>query len=80
MRGTVSRAQLIAFAVLAVVALAIATLAFRNRQPPMLPADAEHAEWAGATGCMECHAADGVVPQDTNHPLGEDCLRCHGRP
>ena len=69
-------------AILAIVALAalVLYLAMRSRQPPVLPADAEHARFISSGACLSCHGPDGVSPQPRNHPLGADCLRCHGMP
>ena len=68
------------FAVILVVAGFVVFLALRSRQPPVLPADAEHAAFTGAAACLTCHGPAGSSPQSKNHPLGDDCLRCHGRP
>ncbi len=68
-------------ALIAVVAAAclVALLALRNRQPPMLPTDADHATFNSARECRVCHGPDGPLPQSKNHPLGAECLRCHGQ-
>jgi hypothetical protein len=70
------RAQLISFAAIAVLAILIGVLVLRNRQPPVLPLDDDHV-WRGAPGCEECHGPDGI-PRSRNHPVGQDCTRCHG--
>ncbi len=62
-----------------VLALGVAYLAFFNRQPPMLPQDRDHAVFESTPACMICHGPEGESPQELNHPLGNDCLRCHGR-
>lgn len=63
---------------LLLAAAAVGWLALRSRQPPLLPPDAAHAEAAGAPACLECHGPGAPVPRGPNHPLGEDCRRCHG--
>ena len=70
------RAQWISLAVIFVFAALIVVLMLRNRQPPVLPADEEHV-WHSTEACMECHGPDGT-PVSPNHPVGRDCLRCHG--
>jgi len=70
------RVQWLSLAALAVLALVIAVFFLRNRQPPILPVDDDHL-WRGAEACRECHGPDGI-PQGPNHPVGEDCVRCHG--
>ena len=74
-----NRTKIILLVALGGVALLVGYLAISNRQPPMLPADADHATFSGAEECMICHGLDGPAPQSRNHPLGQDCLRCHGR-
>lgn len=56
----------------------IAWLARSSRQPPMLPANDVHAAFESAGICLSCHGAQGAVPRSPRHPLGDDCLRCHG--
>ena len=73
-----TRTQYVAFAALAVLAAVIVVLGTRNRQPPLLPGDEPHRTFVSATDCRECHGPDGLLPQGPNHPVGEDCLRCHG--
>jgi cytochrome c553 len=83
-RGTrkpkVSRTQIVLLALLILTAGLLAALAMRNRQPPILPADEDHAVFTTAEDCLVCHGSDGGSPQSRNHPIGPDCLRCHGRP
>jgi cytochrome c553 len=74
-----SRKQWILLAALVVAAGFVAWLALSSRQPPILPADDVHASLE-STECMSCHGIDGAVPRSARHPLGDDCLRCHGRP
>jgi hypothetical protein len=72
------RSQIIALAALLAVAALVAVLALRNPQPPLLPADEEHAGTRNEN-CLECHGPEGMYPRSRNHPLGSDCARCHGR-
>jgi hypothetical protein len=72
------RTQLILLAVLALIAGLVAVLATRSRQPPFLPQDSEHRGFVDLRGCVECHGPDGALPRGRNHPIGEDCTRCHG--
>jgi hypothetical protein len=74
------RSQIVALLGLLAIALLIAVLALRNPQPPILPADDEHAFFDGAEACLVCHGPEGGMPKSANHPLGNDCTRCHGRP
>jgi hypothetical protein len=69
-----SRNQIVLLIVLALGAALVLALALRSRQAPFLPADEDH---RGAQPCDECHGPDGVLPRSQNHPLGEDCFRCH---
>ena len=72
-----SRRQIVLAAALALVALLAVLLAVRTRGAPYLPGDPEHASEAAA--CMSCHGSDGPAPRSANHPLGDDCFRCHAR-
>ena len=75
-----SRTQVALLVVLLLAAALVLVLAFRNPQAPVLPGDPEHARHAVAQNCLEpCHGADDPLPRSTNHPLGADCYRCHGR-
>jgi len=65
-------------ALLALAAAAVLWLTVRSRQPPLLPADATHDRWESAEACDACHGPSGPVPRSAKHPLGFDCLRCHG--
>jgi mono/diheme cytochrome c family protein len=73
-----TRRQAVLLVLLLLAAAAVGWLALRSRQPPLLPADAAHAEAAGTPACLECHGPGRPFPRGPNHPLGEDCLRCHG--
>jgi hypothetical protein len=74
-----NRLQSALVAAILLVGALVVVLALRNRQPPVLPADEEHASFPGAEPCLACHGPDGGLPRSQNHPLGDDCLRCHGR-
>ena len=71
--------QRISIVLLVAVAGVVLYLAMRNRQAPYLPSDPEHSSWSGPAACLSCHAYDAAFPQSKNHPIGDDCLRCHGR-
>lgn len=73
------RAQAIGLAALGAAALVILWLAMSNRQPPLLPADRAHAEFAGPEGCLTCHGPGKSRPRPPSHPVANDCMRCHGR-
>ena len=73
-----NRKQWTLLSVIAFVAAFIAWLAWSGRQPPLLPKDDAHATFESAGSCMGCHGRDGASPQSPRHPLGNDCLRCHG--
>jgi cytochrome c553 len=73
-----NRRQWMILAAIGIVAAFIAWLAWSSRQPPLLPHDDAHATFESARACMGCHGPDGAVPQAPRHPLGQDCLRCHG--
>ncbi len=73
-----NRKQWIILSCIAFAAAFVAWLAWSSRQPPLLPDDDAHASFSNAATCMECHGPEGAVPQSRQHPLGEDCVRCHG--
>jgi hypothetical protein len=73
------RPQIIALVALLVLAALVGLLALRNPQPPVLPSDEVHGPPARVEACLVCHGPDGVDPRSRNHPLGDDCARCHGR-
>jgi len=74
----VSRKQLMILAAMGAMAAFIAWLAWSSRQPPMLPDDDTHRTFLGARECLSCHCPEGPVPRSRQHPLGDDCVRCHG--
>jgi hypothetical protein len=78
-RPPMNRKQWIALLALALAALFAAWLAFSGRQPPLIPGNDTHAVFESAAACLACHGPAGVLPRSARHPLGDDCLRCHGR-
>jgi cytochrome c553 len=72
------RRQWVILGAIGVAGAFIAWLAWSSRQPPLLPQDDPHATFVSAGACMRCHGPDGAVPRAARHPLGEECLRCHG--
>jgi len=68
-----------ALVALVLAAAFIAWLARSARQPPLLPRDDVHRGFESPAACLICHAAGAPVPQSSRHPLGDDCLRCHGQ-
>lgn len=74
-----SRRQWIALAVLALAAAVAGWLAWSGRQPPLLPHDPTHAGFESPAACLACHGEGRAVPRTPRHPLGDDCMRCHGR-
>jgi cytochrome c553 len=74
-----SRKQWIVLSAVLVAAAFVVWLALSSRQPPLLPADEAHAAFENAATCLGCHGAGGPAPQSPRHPLGDDCLRCHGK-
>lgn len=73
-----NRRQAILLGVLAAFALLVIALAFRNPQPPRIPTDEPHAAASSTAACLTCHGEGGSSPRDANHPVGNDCSRCHG--
>ena len=73
-----SRRQIVLAAVLALAALLAVLLAVGTHGAPYLPRDPDHAPEADPA-CMSCHGLDGPAPRSANHPLGDDCFRCHAR-
>ena len=74
-----NRKQWALLAAILIAAGFIAWLARSSRQPPTLPKDDTHATFESAAACLSCHAPSAAVPRSPRHPLGDDCLRCHGR-
>jgi cytochrome c553 len=74
----VSGRQRLLLTILLLAAGGVLWLALRTRQPPLLPADAAHAPSPEAPACLTCHGPGGPSPRSVNHPLGDDCGRCHG--
>jgi cytochrome c553 len=72
-----SRRQIVLAAALGLLALLAVLLAVRTRGAPYLPDDPEHR--SDSAVCMSCHGPDGPAPRSPNHPLGDDCFRCHAR-
>ena len=72
------RRQLGALLGLLLLGAAIGWLALRNRQAPPMPRDEEHRGFVSGEACAVCHGPDGPLPRSKNHPLGQDCTRCHG--
>lgn len=72
-----NRTQKVALAVLALVGALVLGLSLRNRQPPFVPQDDLHVGVPLAE-CDTCHGPDGDAFRGRNHPLGNDCTRCHG--
>ena len=75
-----NRLQMTLFAMLGLVAVFLLLVALRNPQAPLLPDDPVHGAFAGHAACLDCHGPASDYPQSRNHPVGNDCLRCHGRP
>ena len=71
-------AQIVSIFALVTLAALVILLVVRGRQPPLLPADADHARFVSSGTCLSCHGPEGTSPQPKNHPLGTDCMRCHG--
>lgn len=71
--------QITLLALIVIVAALVLFVVLRNPQPPLLPADPAHAVFSGSAACLDCHGPDGDLPRSKQHPLGPECLRCHGR-
>ena len=70
--------QILLLVLILLLAGLVLVFALRNRQPPILPADAGHATFVSAESCLSCHGPSGARPQSPNHPVGRECMRCHG--
>ena len=75
---SLSRRQIASYVILSAAAILVLLLALRNPQPPLMPRDDEHNSFVSSAACLACHGPDGALPQRRSHPLGPDCLRCHG--
>jgi hypothetical protein len=75
-----NRVQLVLLLLLGLVAGLLLLVVMQNRQPPLLPDDPDHVTFYGHTTCLVCHGPAGPHPQSRNHPVGNDCMRCHGLP
>lgn len=71
------RKQVALLGCLAALAGLVAWLAVRNPQPPLVPPDRDHV-FVSDEGCLTCHGPAGSLPKTPTHPIGNDCLRCHG--
>ncbi len=71
-------AQIVSIIALVTLAALVIFLVVRGRQAPVLPFDADHARFVSSGACLSCHGPEGSSPQPKNHPLGTDCMRCHG--
>jgi hypothetical protein len=68
---------------LAVAALIVAAV-LMQREPPPMPPDQDHfpavanlAALGPDRACLDCHGPAGRKPRGQNHPLANDCGRCH---
>ena len=73
-------AQIVSLIAIIALAALVIFLVMRGRQPPVLPIDADHSRFLSSGACLSCHGPEGSYPQPRNHPLGTDCMRCHGMP
>ena len=73
-----NRRQVVLLALLAGAAALVIGLATRTRQAPLVPRDDVHATGGPTAACLACHGPGGTTPRGPDHPLGDDCLRCHG--
>jgi len=74
-----SRTQIILVIALLLIAALILVLVFRNPPIPFLPDDEDHLGRAASPSCLDCHGPDEIYPRGQNHPIGQDCFRCHAR-
>ena len=72
------RSQWIVLVAIMVAAAFVAWLALTSRQAPLIPADDVHRTFESASACLGCHGPGAAIPRSPKHPLGEECLRCHG--
>lgn len=71
------RSQIALLGLLAFAAALVGVLALRTRQPPWIPRDAVHRPGDPVDDCLDCHGPNGTLPRSKNHPIGQDCFRCH---
>ena len=69
--------QIIALIALAALAVLAVLFAMSAKEPPALPANNTHAVWNGPERCHVCHGPGAAQAKPKNHPIGNDCLRCH---
>lgn len=72
-----SRVQWIALAGLLLLALLIVRVGMGARKPPFLPVDRDHSPAMPTAQCLHCHGPGGSSPRPSDHPIGNDCGRCH---
>ena len=74
------RRYFVLIAFLLLFSAAFLMIAFR-RQPPVIPADADHRDTGDGRGrwadCMSCHGPGKKNARGPNHPFGERCGECH---
>ena len=71
-----NRTQIIAIGAVLLLVAVILVLALGSRQPPVMPADEDHAAFLDAEVCMACHDRESL--QEVNHTPRLDCVACHG--
>jgi hypothetical protein len=70
--------RIVVLLVVLVAFLAIILVVTLRRQPPDIPADADHLDaHRTAARCLECHGPGQKNARPPNHPLGNDCWQCH---
>ena len=73
-----TRKQHVLLAGIGIAAALVVVLTLRTRRPPFVPHDADHDTAASVETCLACHGPGAPAPRSPNHPVGRDCLRCHG--
>jgi nitrate reductase cytochrome c-type subunit len=61
----------------AAVLLLLFFLSSSGKTPPVIPANANHAELKTNDSCLACHAPGKQAPLKPAHPPKEQCLTCH---